>query len=59
MRVVEGSGPRDEGLLAADSVELFCLGSVFSGVSPTVLIPLLTTLQMCTMTISTTDYHYM
>ncbi len=44
MRVVEGSGPRDEGLLAADSVELFCLGSVFSGVSPTVLIPLLTTL---------------
>lgn len=46
MRVVEGSGPRDEGLFAADSVELFCLGSVFSGVSPTVLIPLVTTLQM-------------
>lgn len=46
MRVVEASGPKDEGLFAADSVDSLCLESVFSGVSPTVLIPLVTTLQM-------------
>lgn len=43
---VEGSGPRDEDLLVADSVETFFVGRVFSGVSPTALIPLVTILKI-------------
>lgn len=46
MREVEGSGPRDEDLLVADSMEPFFVGRVFSGVSPTALIPLVTILKI-------------
>lgn len=46
MREVEGSGPRDEDLLVVDSVEPFCVGRVFSGVSPTALIPLVNILKI-------------
>lgn len=59
MPVAQGFGPRDEGLFVADRVGPFCVGCVFSGVSPTALIPLVTILQMGTMTIGTTDSHYM
>lgn len=47
MREVEGSGPRDGFVFDnVESCKALCAGCVFSGVSPTALIPLVSILQM-------------